>query len=158
MCITTMIAYDQILIPTDGSETSQRATEHAVSMAARQDATLHALHVVDGGPDSAPDVGGGLNAADLRERGEESIEAVRERAERAGVEVETVVDAGVAYQSIVEYVDTNDIDLVVMGTHGRSGIQRFLLGSVAERVIRTVNAPVMTVKTNFSSEESPPAR
>ena len=149
-----MISYDQILIPTDGSEASQRATEHAVSIAARQDATLHALHVVDAGPDSTPDGAGGLNADVLREGGEESIEAVTQRAERAGVAIETFIDDGVAYQSIVEYVDTNDIDLVVMGTRGRSGIHRFLLGSVAERVIRTVDAPVMAVRPDLSAEET----
>lgn len=148
-----MITYDQVLVPTDGSEASQRATEHAVSIADRQGATLHVLHVVDAGPDSTPDGGGGLNADDLREGGESAIEAVTERAECAGVAVETFVDAGVAYQSIVEYVDTNDIDLVVMGTRGRSGIHRFLLGSVAEKVLRTVDAPVMTVKPDLSAEE-----
>lgn len=148
-----MIAYNQVLVPTDGSEASQRATEHAVSIADRQGATLHVLHVVDAGPDSTPDGRGGLNADDLRKGGESAIEAVTERAERAGVAVETFVDAGVAYQSIVEYVDTNDIDLVVMGTRGRSGIHRFLLGSVAEKVLRTVDAPVMTVRPDLSTEE-----
>lgn len=58
-----------------------------------------------------------------------------------------------AHESIVEYVDTNDIDLVVMGTRGRSGIQRFILGSVAEEVIRTADAPVMTIKPSLNAEE-----
>ena len=145
-----MVTYDRILIPTDGSEASERATEHAVGIAARHDATLHALHVVDAGPDSMPDAGG-LAADELRDGGERSVEAVAEHAETAGVAVETVVDTGVAYRSIVEYVDANNIDVVVMGTRGRSGIHRFLLGSVAEKVIRTVDAPVLTVRPDLDT-------
>ena len=147
-----MITYNRILLPTDGSEASEKATEHAVDIAARRDATLHALHVIDGGPDSTPD-SGHLAADELRNEGKKSVEAVAERAENADVTVETVVDAGVAYQSIVEYVDANDINLVVMGTRGRSGIHRFLLGSVAEKVIRTVDAPVLTVRPDLNAEE-----
>jgi len=147
-----MITYDRILVPTDGSDASANAIEHAVGIAARYDATLHALHVVDAGPDSTPDAGG-LAADELRAGGEKSVEAVAERAEDAGVAFETVVDAGVAYRSIVEYVDENDIDLVVMGTRGRSGIHRFLLGSVAEKAVRTVDAPVMTVRPDLGTEE-----
>jgi len=148
-----MIDYDQILLPTDGSEASQRAIAYAVGTAARHDATLHALHVVDAGPDSTQGTSGGLSADELNQDAEKSIETVTQEANNADIVVETAIDSGVAHESIVEYIDTNDIDLVVMGTRGRSGIQRFILGSVAEEVIRTADAPVMTIKPSLNAEE-----
>lgn len=149
---TCMIEYEQVLLPTDGSDASQSAIEYAVSTAARHSATLHTLHVIDAGPDSTEDTTGGLSADELNQEAKSYVESVTEQADDAGVAVEASIESGVAHRSIIEYVDANDIDLVVMGTRGRSGIHRFLLGSVAEKVIRTVDAPVMTIRPNLNAE------
>lgn len=150
--IICMIEYERVLLPTDGSDASQNAIEYAVGTAAQHNATLHTLHVIDAGPDSTQDTAGGLSADELNKEAKGYLESVTERANNAGVVVEASIESGVAHRSIIEYVDENDIDLVIMGTRGRSGIHRFLLGSVAEKVIRTVDAPVMTVRPGLDAE------
>lgn len=140
--------YDGVLVPTDGSTATEGAIEHAIDLANRYDATLHALYVVDAGTYSSLEVAADAVADELRSEGTAAVEAVADRAEGAGVAVETAVETGVVHQSIVDYVDREGIDLVVMGTHGRTGVGRFLLGSVAEKVIRTAEAPVMTVRSD----------
>jgi nucleotide-binding universal stress UspA family protein len=140
--------YDQVLVPTDGSTASEEAIERAIDLAKQYDATLHALYVVDSGAYASLEAGTDIVVDELRTKGTEAVETVAERAEDAGVPVETTVETGIVHRSIVDYVDTEGIDLVVMGTHGRTGVGRVLLGSVAEKVIRTANAPVMTVRSN----------
>ena len=138
--------YDHVLVPTDGSTASEDAIEHAIDLAAQYDATLHALYVVDAKTYSSLEAAADVVADELRAEGTEAVEAIAARAEDAGVAAETAIETGIVHRSIVDYVDNEDIDVVVMGTHGRTGVGRFLLGSVAEKVIRTANAPVMTVR------------
>ena len=137
--------YDEILVPTDGSETSDAAVEHAVYLADRCDSRVHGLFVVDSGP--LQSVGGGYPEAvsKIEELGDEAVERVRQTGEERGVETTTSVVPGTVHRIIREYVDDNDVDAVVMGTHGRQGVGRHLLGSVTERVIRTVDVPVVAV-------------
>lgn len=139
--------YDRILYPTDGSEGAEAALEHAIDHALQYDASLHVLYVIEetipAMEAGAPDV---LEA--LEERGEEVITDVRERALEAGVKsVQASVAAGSPYRQIHTYTTEADIDLIVMGTHGRRGIDRYLLGSVAEKVVRTAECPVLTVRS-----------
>lgn len=76
-----------------------------------------------------------------------AIEMVEERANKASVAIGgTAVEFGTPYGEIRSYVEEHDVDLVVMGTHGRSGIERYRLGSVAEKTVRTSPVPVMTVR------------
>ena len=138
--------YDWVLVPTDGSTASEDAIEHAIDLAAKYGATLHALYVVDAGTYSSLEAAADVVADELRAEGTEAVEAIAAQAEDAGVTAETAIETGIVHRSIVDYVDNEDIDLVVMGTHGRTGVGRFLLGSVAEKVIRTADAPVMTVR------------
>ena len=139
--------YDRVLVPTDGSTASEGAIDHAIDLATQYGATLHALYVVDTGSYSSLEGAADIVADELRTEGNEAVEAIGAQAEDADVAVETAVETGVVHRTIVDYVDTADIDLVVMGTHGRTGVDRFLLGSVAEKVIRTADAPVMTVRS-----------
>ncbi|MFD1684980.1 universal stress protein [Halobellus litoreus] len=145
--------YDNILVPTDGSAASEGAVDHAIELAKQYDATLHALYVVDTGAYSSMEVGSDIVIEALQEEGNQAVDRVANRAEDAGVAVETSVRTGIAHRSIVEYVSEEEIDLVVMGTHGRTGVGRFLLGSVAEKVVRTADAPVMTVRTDEEETE-----
>ncbi|MCO8246551.1 MULTISPECIES: universal stress protein [unclassified Haladaptatus] len=137
--------YDNILVPTDGSESAMEATDNAIELAKAFDATIHAVYVVDIGAMWADAYEGNV-LHDLESRGRKAVGRVRERAEDAGVDItDEVVTGGSPYRVILDYVDENDIDCIVMGTHGRRGLEHYLLGSVAERVVRLADVPVMTV-------------
>jgi nucleotide-binding universal stress UspA family protein len=137
--------YDAILVPTDGSDPSERATERAVDLARRYDATIHALYVIEAEA-LAPDLNTAALYDELESMGQRAIDDVIESAEAAGVDtVESAIASGSPSRAILEYVDDNAIDLVVMGTHGRTGLDRYLIGSVAEKVVRTSPVPVLTV-------------
>jgi nucleotide-binding universal stress UspA family protein len=138
--------YDDILVPTDGSPASDAAIDHAIDLAAQYDATLHALYVVDGTAYSTLEAGSEIVVEALEEEGESATERVTAAAADAGVSVDSTVTSGTAYRSILDYADENDIDMIVMGTHGRKGLDRYLLGSVTERVVRTSDVPVLTVR------------
>ncbi|WP_231184131.1 universal stress protein [Haladaptatus sp. DYF46] len=137
--------YDDILVPTDGSESATEAVRNAVELATQFDATIHALYVIDIGA-MWPDAYEGNVLNDLETRGKAAVERVRELAEEEGVAVtDDVVTGGHPHRMILDYADENDIDCIVMGTHGRRGLDRYLLGSVTERVVRLADVPVLTV-------------
>ncbi|MFC6906477.1 universal stress protein [Halalkalicoccus tibetensis] len=140
--------YHDILIPTDGSKDARKAVEHGIDLAEAFDATVHALYVVESRLVTIPS--GSMRQADERddwvEYGREITEEVSVEAERRGLSSTTAVESGKAHEEIVEYADRNGIDCIVMGTHGRDGVEDVILGSVAERVVRTANAPVTTVR------------
>lgn len=136
--------YRKILVPTDGSEGATAAFDHALDLAGDAGATLHVINAVD--PTVVPvEMGDGMFEA-LRQSGEGLVEELRARGEDVGVTVETAVVTAPPAEAITGYADDHDIDLVVMGTHGRTGLNRWLLGSVTERVVRTSPAPVLTVR------------
>lgn len=139
--------YRRILLPTDGSPGTERAVDHALDLARQYDAGLHVLYVVDTA--ALPlDAHARRAVAYLTEEGLLSTEEIVERAEDVGIDpVVGTVAQGVPHEVVLEYVDANDIDLVVMGTHGRRGLDRYLLGSVTERVVRLATVPVLTVRT-----------
>ena len=146
--------YEQILLPTDGSEGTRGAVEHAINLATTYDAALHTIYVVDTNVGIDASVPGTLDT--LEEAGENAIDDVIQQAEAAGVKTtEGVVARGTPHQAILDYIDEHDIDLVVMGTHGRTGLDRYLLGSITEKVVRLSDAPVLTVRMPAeSSDES----
>jgi nucleotide-binding universal stress UspA family protein len=138
--------YTDILVPTDGSEGAEAAIGPAVDVASTYDARLHALSVIDTMA-MGVDVRSGAIVDALEESARLAVEFVEERATEASVSaVETAIEYGSPYRGIRSYIEEHDIDLVVMGTHGRSGIERYLLGSVTEKTVRTSPAPVMTVR------------
>jgi nucleotide-binding universal stress UspA family protein len=142
--------YDDILVPVDGSAPSDAALAEALSLAETFGATVHALYVVD---EQAVAVGSmepsGRNAAALMDafeaEGERVTADAAARAGEAGVSVETTVGYGSPHREILDYVSGHGVDLVVMGTHGRRGLERAILGSVTERVLRLSDVPVLTV-------------
>ncbi|MFB6151074.1 MAG: universal stress protein [Haloarculaceae archaeon] len=137
--------YGTILVPTDGSDGSMVALDEAVDLAAAFDATVHSLYVVDTTV-TQPNTGY-IDVAESFERiGRETTEAAVERAEEGGVEAVAAVRTGTPHRAILSYADETDADLVVMGTHGRTGLERYLLGSVTEKVVRTADVPVLTVR------------
>lgn len=138
--------YDDILVPTDGSPASDAAIDHAIDIADRYGARLHALYVVDGSAYSTLEAGSEVVVDALESEGEQATDRVADAAAAAGVETTTTVTSGTAYRTIREYADEQAIDMIVMGTHGRKGLDRYLLGSVTERVVRTADVPVLTVR------------
>ncbi|MFW6018743.1 MAG: universal stress protein [Halapricum sp.] len=138
--------YDRILLPTDGSEEMTPAVDHAVGLAEHHDATLHALYVLDTASlNSLPmETSWDTISSILEDEGATALDVVDDHAEN--VAVERQIAEGSPSRRIVQYADDEDMDLIVMGTHGRGGIDRLLLGSVAERVVRTSPVPVLTVR------------
>lgn len=140
--------YQDILVPTEGDDSVGVVAEHAGSLAQRYDATVHVLSVMDTrNRFEGPSMGVGEEAwADAeRERAEEAI-AAAEVALPADVAVDRAIESGVPHATILEYAETAEVDVVVMGTHGRTGLDHYLIGSIAERVVRQSPVPVLTVR------------
>lgn len=140
----------QVLVPVDDSDRSKEALAFAVEN--YPDATITALHVVDPGSFPAGGFESGVTTdieqlRDTKEKhAEELLETLREHAADLGADIETATDTGKPARTIVEYADDNDVDLVVVGSHGRTGASRVLLGSVAETVVRRSSVPVTVVR------------
>ena len=146
--------YERILVPTDGSDVSEQAVEYAVELAATYGAEIHALYVVDV---DAVNFGLGTEQVDrirhgrfgemdeLRERATDATGVVVDAAAERGVTVVEEIGVGHPHAVITDYADAHDVDAIVMGSHGRSGIKRALLGSVTERVLRSTHRPVLVV-------------
>ena len=149
--------YDRILFPTDGSEPAVSSLEYALDVASAHDATVHVLNVADTNRDSVARVGGEVVDA-LEQQGEEIVTGAAVRAAERGVSVVSTVLQGDPYRTIVDYGEEADVDLIVMPTHGRRGLERLLLGSVTERVLNTTKAPVITVTSDERREPTYPVR
>ncbi|WP_435179553.1 universal stress protein [Halorussus sp. AFM4] len=140
--------YDDVLIPTDGSDCAELAIDHGIAIADQFDATVHAVYVVDvrtvaTAVDAPVDTG---LLERLEERGRDATEAVAEGAREAGLDAATAVREGVPARGLLDYADEADVDLVAMGTHGRTGFDRYFIGSTAAKVVRTSEVPVLSVR------------
>jgi nucleotide-binding universal stress UspA family protein len=138
----------RVLIPHDGSEQADEAIAHAASEHADDEIVLlHVLDFVEAGYNAAPDtVVPGYWDEWYEEAEENGQELLAERAATFDGEVETAVVVGRPVNAILEYTAENGIDMIVMGSHGRDGISRVLLGSVAEAVVRRSPVPVTVVR------------
>ncbi len=137
------------MITTDGSHGSLEATKHAADIAARYEATLHAISVVGGNVSMdtgrlGDDVWKPLKE-ERRKQAMEHLDEVKRIGEDHGVPVITAIPEGPPAEQILDYADDHGIDLIVTGIHGRSGGQRFLIGSVTEKIVRNAAVPVVTV-------------
>lgn len=141
--------YRRILLPTDGSEGARAAIEHAFRLAEYHEASIRGLYVVNEAKVASGSVEltwEGLHTY-LYEEGKTVLTDLENWAENHPVTVETTIREGRPSSTIIDEATRADCDLIVMGTHGRVGIDRLLLGSVAERVVRTAPVPVLTVRT-----------
>jgi nucleotide-binding universal stress UspA family protein len=137
--------FEKILVPTDGSKHANAAVERAIQMASEIDSALHIVHVVNITAVSG-EYGSGEILQALEESGQRAVDDAIDRAEHAGVRsIEATVLSGRPAKATVDYATDHDVSLVVMGTHGRSGLARYLLGSVTEKVVRVADMPVLTV-------------
>ncbi|AZQ14465.1 MULTISPECIES: universal stress protein [Halorubrum] len=146
--------YERILVPTDGSDVAEAAVDHALDLAEKYDAEVHALYVVDIdsvnlslGTEQVDRLKQGRfdEMEELKEQADAATGVVAERADERGVSVVEHVAGGRPHKLIRNYADNHDIDLIVMGSHGRAGIRRALLGSVTERTLRSTHVPILVV-------------
>ena len=142
--------FDTVVIATDGSGSAQRAVEAALDLAGKFDATVHALYVVDEGEvESTPDDVRDVLERALATTGGRALSFVREAATNGGetdADVVTAVRGGDPAEEIQAYANEVDADLIATGTRGRHGDHGFLLGSVAEQVVRNAPIPVLSVR------------
>ncbi|MFC6732708.1 MULTISPECIES: universal stress protein [unclassified Haladaptatus] len=137
--------YKTILVPTDGSEPAARAVEQGLELAAQNDSTLHTMFVVDTRRYGDPALSSiELIMTQMEDIGTELIADVERQATDSGLSVVTRVCHGVPHEEIVDYAAEIDADLIVLGSHGRTGSNRIPIGSVAERVVRSADRPVLT--------------
>jgi nucleotide-binding universal stress UspA family protein len=141
----------RILHPTDFSSASGAAFKRAVAMAKTDKAQLILLHVlappvpIAGEGYIPPNVYEDLEAS-ARKYAEKKLAALQAKARQAGVRVTTLLLEGVVHEQIVRAAKSKKADLIVIGTHGRTGLAKFFLGSVASRVVTAASCPVMTVR------------
>jgi nucleotide-binding universal stress UspA family protein len=144
-----MITLKTILVPSDFSECSEEALRYGLELARRFNASLHLLHVVHD-PMTQPWAADGFSMPlfEVVEAWQKQAEArLRAAVPEADRDRVTIVSAvAMPYAEILAYAAANDVDLIVMGTHGRSGMSHMLLGSIAERVVRRAPCPVLTVR------------
>lgn len=165
--------YENILYPTDGSQPAEVAVTHAKSLAEKYDARIHILYVVDSAHSKSSmtlqkdengqwktgmvsrgkgEDKGGMSSDKvdvlevLQREGEALTQEIATELHDEGFKTATACKRGKPHQVIRSYAEDNDVGLIVMGTHGRSGVSRQLIGSVTEKVIRTASTPVLTVR------------
>lgn len=144
-----MYMYKNILLPTDFSKGSDEAFEHAKDIAKSMGATIHLLHVIQ--PMVYPT---GIEIAheslvnlegDLESVAKKNLAKIEKRLNDLGIDTESTVLMGKPSEQITEYSNRYEMDLVVIATHGSSGLEHFLFGSTTEKVIRKVKVPVLVV-------------
>ncbi len=152
--------FKKILIATDGSEHVKKAVTHAIELAKHSGAELHAVYVMDIKADCARELytdrstGGlkrvlrkdGLCTEIYRKEDETAIKYIEDMAKKEGLDIKKWIVQGHPAEEILKLAQEQSIDLIVMGTLGRSGIEKFLLGSVADKVIRNSGIPVLAVR------------
>ncbi len=144
--------YKKILVATDGSEYTKKATNHAIELAKLSGAELHAIYVIDTrygcGPESciSTELSPERLRMILRRQGDDATKYIENIAKKEGLETDRWIVDGNPADEILKLAEKESFDLIVMGTLGSSGIERFLLGSVADKVIRSSKIPVLTVR------------
>ena len=138
----------RILVPVDFAEPSERALDYAIDLAAKLDASIIVLHVVEPLAYRYPEAllpSFVQLSAEVSQAAKQSLDGMIGARRDRGVALEPLVRDGIAWEQVGEVARERQVDLVIVGTHGRRGLARALLGSVAEMVIRTVDLPVLAV-------------
>ncbi len=140
---------NRILVATDFSPQSEEAVHRALELAEALHAEVTLLHAwfapIYAMPDGSTIVPDPTSIAEMATRSHDQLEALRERLAKPGLKLSARVVEGPPAETIARVADGEHFDLLVVGTHGRTGVRRLLLGSVAEHVLRTAHTPVMTV-------------
>lgn len=147
-----MISFEHILCPVDFSETSDLALHNAIELATKLSANLHLLHIYQYPAFSMPesDLAAPMDLSlqdAYKDRLIEQLEQLTAKHQTGKFTLTSSLVEGIPYVEIVAYANEHDTDIIVMGTHGRSGLAHMLLGSVTERVVRSASVPVLSVPT-----------
>jgi nucleotide-binding universal stress UspA family protein len=143
--------YRNIVIATDGSENTQTAIAYGIELAKLSRATVYALHVID----TAHIISEGWTVGKktiremMKAEGEKMLSEIKRIGKDSGIEVKEVLLHGHPSEEIINFAENNNIDLIVMGTLGKTGLDRFLIGSIAGKVARNSKVPVMVVRTEI---------
>ncbi len=140
--------FKKILVATDGSEYTKNSVDYGIDLAKNTGAELHAVYVVDTAAFASIPMDAAWESMYelLRQEGDEATKYVADKAEALGLEVERNTIEGHPADEIIKYAEKNSMSVIVMGTLGKSGLDRFLLGSVAEKVVRNSKIPVLVVR------------
>lgn len=154
------MTYDDILFASNGTDASEAALDHALQFADAFDATLHVVYVLDVAehPPGFDDPG---EHPELKAERQRALEEPTQRADQSGIDVTTVAvrgEGGDIGDTILAYAREHDVDLVVMGVHTHSGLERFLAGSITEFVVRHAPVPVVTVRPPSTEPEAAQAQ
>jgi|KBSMisStaDraftv2_1062788.scaffolds.fasta_scaffold804034_2 nucleotide-binding universal stress UspA family protein len=141
----------QILVPTDFSDRSEVALTYGVALTRQFDASLHLLHVVESitvAADPQPWQWGSREEIDhaIASHAWDDLHRVIPAEDQRSVRVQFALEWGMPFVEIIRYAKAHAIDLIAMGTHGRSAVKHLVMGSVAENVVRTAPCPVLTVR------------
>jgi len=140
-------SYEKIMVATDGSRQVRKAIDAGIELARLTGAKLYAVYVIVTAGYSPRDLGWEDSLREFLEaEAKKAVTFVEDTGKAAGIEVEPVILEGHPADKILEFGEQEGIDLIIMGTLGRTGLERFLLGSVAEKVVRHSKIPVMIVK------------
>jgi nucleotide-binding universal stress UspA family protein len=156
-----MIVLDKILVPTDFSNYSEHAMQYALALSQKFDSELHLLNVLQDLTGLSPEGGLLLSSPsfveEFRESAERALNKITDSAPVKTLEKPVVskIREGQPFLEIIRYARDESVDLIVMGTHGRTGLSHVLLGSVAEKVVRKAGCPVLTVRSAEHHFEMP---
>ncbi len=132
------VPFSKILLATDGSENSAKAVDASLQLAKSMGASIDIVHVIQAAWGTEVDT-------DSRTKGEKIVAEIKQKAQSQGIHADDAVIVGNPAEMIINYADRIKVDLIVLGTKGLSGIKKFMLGSVAENVVRHSKRPVMVV-------------
>lgn len=140
--------FKKILCPVDFSQFSQEVVDYAVDLAIKYGAELHIMHVIPNMTYFTPYESflTPENLVAIEKHIQDQVENDFEKVLKQNVPAKKVIRTGVPFVEIIDYAKSESIDLIVMGTHGRSGIEHILIGNVAEKVVRKSPCPVMTIR------------
>jgi len=130
--------FDTIMIPTDGSDYSRKAEDMALSLAKKLGSKVVAVHIIDDKLIYPYEV--------LEEEGKAILKKVQEKGQENGVEVHEILIVGSPTHDMAKITEKAGADLVVIATHGKTGLEKILMGSVAENALKKVHVPVLLVK------------
>jgi len=157
--------YQRILVPVDGSQTSQRGLEEAIGLAKLTHGRLRLLHAIDDLSFAlALDAYSGRPGTwmeELRENGRRILDTAKASADAAGIEADTVLcdrATGAVYEQVTTEADIWHADLIVVGTHGRRGADRLVMGSSAENILRHAHVPVLLTRAPAAKAKDEPTR
>ncbi len=132
------ILFERIMIPTDGSKFAARSEDVAMEIAKKFNSTIVAVHIIDDKLIYPFEV--------LEDEGKSILKKVRERAEKEDLAIEEVLIVGSPIHDMAKIVKKTRSDIVIIGTHGKTGLEKLILGSVAESALKTVQVPLLLVK------------